>query len=104
MGRDIAQSVCKQYNANLVSIHSMEEQWLLYYIMLESTNPSVTWMLTGGYRVKITEQEWRWLDGSTFDYIPTWSTWPYGQQPNFEPYIALAYDLKHFLHVMNSLL
>jgi hypothetical protein len=53
-------------DGNLVSIHSVEENWLIWKIY-----SSIQWF---GFSDSIEEGTWRWTDGSKNDITPPWHT------------------------------
>lgn len=76
----LAQQFCEaEYGSNLASIHSAEEQWLIYYMIISSGKPISYGIWTGAVREG---NSWNWTDGTPFDYPLTWSSYPFGQEPS----------------------
>ncbi|CAJ0959751.1 unnamed protein product, partial [Mesorhabditis belari] len=64
-----AQALCVSLGSNLTSIHSDEEHDFINDIAETSVNVS-TWLMTmtGGVRTGGKATDWKWIDGTPFDY------------------------------------
>lgn len=76
MLRPKSQQFCEsEYGSNLASIHSGEEQWLVYYMMINSGKYIKSY---GVYIGALGHGNvWNWTDGTPFDYSLSWSRYPW---------------------------
>ncbi|CAJ0926198.1 unnamed protein product, partial [Mesorhabditis belari] len=59
---------CRVANANLASIHSPEQNQIVYELTKTGVNDLQAWILFGGQRTGPGVDDWKWSDGSPWNY------------------------------------